>query len=101
MMRSLSRVSRVRSLALPTPAVSSIVSISRTVRYNGSSTAVATAVAATPAASLPVWRQAMPDEQFKTMRDILAAPSPVGLEAAMTRGTHSTTTADALRMNEK
>lgn len=28
----------------------------------------------------------MPDEQFGFMRDILAAPSPVGLEAAMTRG---------------
>ncbi|MCB9640456.1 MAG: peptidase M42 [Myxococcales bacterium] len=28
----------------------------------------------------------MPDDQFATMRDILAAPSPVGLEAAMTHG---------------
>lgn len=28
----------------------------------------------------------MPDEQFAIMRDILAAPSPVGLEAAMTFG---------------
>lgn len=28
----------------------------------------------------------MPDAQFKLMRDILAAPSPVGLEGAMTYG---------------
>lgn len=28
----------------------------------------------------------MPDEQFDVMRDILAAPSPVGLESAMTLG---------------
>ncbi|MEM1349440.1 MAG: peptidase M42, partial [Myxococcota bacterium] len=28
----------------------------------------------------------MPEKQFKFMRDILAAPSPVGLEAAMTYG---------------
>lgn len=28
----------------------------------------------------------MPDTQFKFMRDILAAPSPVGLESAMTHG---------------
>jgi len=28
----------------------------------------------------------MPEEQFARMRDILAAPSPVGLESAMTRG---------------
>ena len=32
------------------------------------------------------WTQPMPDAQFKLMRDILAAPSPVGLEAAMTYG---------------
>lgn len=32
------------------------------------------------------WNQSMPDEQFNLMRDIIAAPSPVGLEAAMTYG---------------
>ena len=32
------------------------------------------------------WNQPMPDEQFQFMRDILAAPSPVGLEGAMTYG---------------
>ncbi|WP_372609353.1 M20/M25/M40 family metallo-hydrolase [Halomonas sp.] len=32
------------------------------------------------------WTQSMPAPQFKLMRDILAAPSPVGLEAAMTYG---------------
>lgn len=32
------------------------------------------------------WAQPMSDEQFKIMRDILAAPSPVGLESAMTLG---------------
>ncbi|MCK6511159.1 M28 family peptidase [Myxococcota bacterium] len=32
------------------------------------------------------WKQPMPEEQFAIMRDILAAPSPVGLEAAMTFG---------------
>lgn len=32
------------------------------------------------------WTQAMPEEQFGLMRDILAAPSPIGLEAAMTMG---------------
>lgn len=32
------------------------------------------------------WTQSMPDEQFNLMRDIIAAPSPVGLEAAMTYG---------------
>ncbi len=32
------------------------------------------------------WRQPMPDEQFQRMREILAAPSPVGLEGAMTYG---------------
>jgi putative aminopeptidase FrvX len=32
------------------------------------------------------WTQPMPEEQFAFMRDILAAPSPVGLEAAMTFG---------------
>ncbi|WP_311948486.1 M20/M25/M40 family metallo-hydrolase [Halomonas piscis] len=32
------------------------------------------------------WKQPMPDAQFSLMRDILAAPSPVGLEAAMTYG---------------
>lgn len=32
------------------------------------------------------WALPMPDDQFARMRDILAAPSPVGLEAAMTFG---------------
>jgi endoglucanase len=32
------------------------------------------------------WNQPMPDEQFRFMREILAAPSPVGLEGAMTYG---------------
>ncbi|MCS2608896.1 M20/M25/M40 family metallo-hydrolase [Halomonas dongshanensis] len=32
------------------------------------------------------WTQPMPDAQFSLMRDILAAPSPVGLEGAMTYG---------------
>ena len=32
------------------------------------------------------WTQPMPDAQFKLMRDILAAPSPVGREGAMTYG---------------
>ena len=32
------------------------------------------------------WTQPMPDAQFTLMRDILAAPSPVGLEGAMTYG---------------
>lgn len=32
------------------------------------------------------WAHPMPDEQFELMHDILAAPSPIGLEAAMTYG---------------
>jgi len=32
------------------------------------------------------WTSVMPDEQFQRMHDILAAPSPVGLEGAMTYG---------------
>lgn len=32
------------------------------------------------------WTQPMPERQFNLMRDILAAPSPVGLEGAMTFG---------------
>ena len=32
------------------------------------------------------WLDPMPDAQFDTMRDIIAAPSPVGLESAMTLG---------------
>jgi endoglucanase len=32
------------------------------------------------------WQQSMSDERFELMRRILAAPSPIGLEAAMTRG---------------
>lgn len=33
-----------------------------------------------------LWTQTMPDEQFELMRRIIAAPSPVGLEGAMTYG---------------
>ncbi|ABM61701.1 M20/M25/M40 family metallo-hydrolase [Halorhodospira halophila] len=32
------------------------------------------------------WTQSMPEEQFERMREVLAAPSPVGLEGAMTYG---------------
>ena len=32
------------------------------------------------------WSRTMPDTQFNIMRDIIAAPSPVGLESAMTHG---------------
>lgn len=32
------------------------------------------------------WSNPMPDDQFEIMRDILKAPSPVGLESAMTLG---------------
>jgi len=32
------------------------------------------------------WSSAMPEAQFQLMHDILAAPSPIGLEAAMTEG---------------
>ncbi|MEX0448365.1 M20/M25/M40 family metallo-hydrolase [Spiribacter sp. 221] len=32
------------------------------------------------------WTASMPDTQFQLMHDILAAPSPIGLEAAMTEG---------------
>ncbi len=32
------------------------------------------------------WAESMPEEQFEFMRKILAAPSPVGLEGAMTYG---------------
>ena len=32
------------------------------------------------------WAASMPDAQFQLMHDILAAPSPIGLEAAMTEG---------------
>ena len=32
------------------------------------------------------WSSPMPDDQFEIMRDILNAPSPVGLESAMTLG---------------
>ena len=28
----------------------------------------------------------MPEEQFAFLRDLLAAPSPIGMEGAMTRG---------------
>ncbi|TXD38814.1 M20/M25/M40 family metallo-hydrolase [Lujinxingia vulgaris] len=32
------------------------------------------------------WNESMPEAQFNFMRDILAAPSPIGLEGAMTYG---------------
>jgi len=32
------------------------------------------------------WTESMPEEQFERMRAMLAAPSPIGLEAAMTEG---------------
>jgi len=32
------------------------------------------------------WTDAMPEQQFEIMRDIIAAPSPIGLESAMTLG---------------
>lgn len=32
------------------------------------------------------WTKPMPEAQFKAMREIIAAPSPVGLESAMTEG---------------
>ncbi len=32
------------------------------------------------------WQESMPEDQFERMRAILGAPSPVGLEAAMTTG---------------
>lgn len=32
------------------------------------------------------WKQPMPEEQFARMRAMLAAPSPIGLEGAMTEG---------------
>ena len=40
----------------------------------------------TKANDTPVWASRMPDQQFEFMRDVLAAPSPVGYEAAMTQG---------------
>ena len=32
------------------------------------------------------WQESMSDERFELMRQILDAPSPIGLEASMTRG---------------
>ena len=32
------------------------------------------------------WQESMPDALFSVMRDILASPSPIGLESAMTLG---------------
>ncbi len=34
----------------------------------------------------PVWQKSMPSKQFNFMQEILAAPSPIGLEAAMSYG---------------
>ncbi len=36
--------------------------------------------------SKPVWEKSMPENQFEWMKQILAAPSPIGLEAAMSYG---------------
>ena len=36
--------------------------------------------------SEPIWQKSMPDKQFDVMKKILAAPSPIGLEGAMTHG---------------
>ena len=36
--------------------------------------------------SKPTWEKSMPEKQFEWMREILAAPSPIGLEAAMSYG---------------
>lgn len=36
--------------------------------------------------SVAPWKQSMPEDQFDWMRRILAAPSPIGLEAAMSHG---------------
>ena len=35
---------------------------------------------------LQPWQQPMSDQRFELMRKILSAPSPIGLEASMTRG---------------
>jgi hypothetical protein len=45
-----------------------------------------TARCASSAAAAQPWAERMPDAQFEFMRDVIAAPSPVGLESAMTRG---------------
>jgi putative aminopeptidase FrvX len=34
----------------------------------------------------PAWEKSMPENQFEWMKAILSAPSPIGLEAAMTYG---------------
>lgn len=34
----------------------------------------------------PVWEKSMPEKQFQWMKEIIAAPSPIGLEAAMSYG---------------
>jgi endoglucanase len=36
--------------------------------------------------AVPAWEKPMPAKQFAFMRDVLAAPSPVGMEAAMSYG---------------
>jgi hypothetical protein len=46
----------------------------------------ATTSSATPPTPAKPWAEPMPDAQFTFMRDILAAPSPIGLESAMTHG---------------
>jgi hypothetical protein len=63
-----------------------------TTTSTASSSTVSVSISSVGVASdkpLPIWRREMPDSQFQTMRNILAAPSPVGLEAAMTRGMYS------------
>ena len=42
--------------------------------------------AAKKSARKQAWEKPMPDEQFGFMREVLAAPSPIGLEAAMSYG---------------
>jgi endoglucanase len=37
-------------------------------------------------AKIKPWTMSMPDDQFERMRQILAAPSPIGMEAAMSTG---------------
>lgn len=36
--------------------------------------------------TIPAWEKSMPEKQFEWMKTILAAPSPIGLEAAMSYG---------------
>jgi len=40
----------------------------------------------TKSSNTPIWEKPMPKAQFEWMREILAAPSPIGLESAMSYG---------------